>query len=463
MQKLPPPVMEAFERVKSEHPGSKLVAAKIRGRYYIYSQKRIWLKEEKRQKTKSVYIGRISDDGTLFIKKRFFEANDLPSAVAMITEHGGEVVWHEKRADMVLERVMEDNRKVRLLDLAEGDRKVMNLLSANARVGHAEMSRKSGMGAAALASRIKALGKAYGLHYVAEVNTERLGFLPFIVTVKFRGRVPPAEAIRKVMDSEPRVQLAMLTKGKYDLLVYLLGESSFSLAEKITAIRSSAELKDYSSEWQISPFYHTYGYIPLRDDFFSLLRERVWHRTKSSSRPGPDSLLWREYALLKELNSDGLAGFAGIDRKYGLSPGSARAAYYGLMEKGVVLGVTITERNVRVKYNALILMDIIDRGEFNRTHRELLNFIIEGKNSPINKFSLVGDIYTVYGILFILPILSDGELQAELAKIAERIRGVEISTLVASDVLVGETCYRLLDNAESKQNRRIEQLDKTGS
>lgn len=48
MQKLPPPVMEAFERVKSEHPGSKLVAAKIRGRYYIYSQKRIWLKEEKR-------------------------------------------------------------------------------------------------------------------------------------------------------------------------------------------------------------------------------------------------------------------------------------------------------------------------------------------------------------------------------------------------------------------------------
>ena len=123
----------------------------------------------------------------------------------------------------------------------------------------------------------------------------------------------------------------------------------------------------------VTTYVDKYGYVPLRDEFFELLKSRVWQRTKETPRPSRGQLLKSEYAVLRELNSSGEASFSKIDKKYDLNKGNARYTYEKLKErrkytyeeiadKKVLLRNTLTMDNLAVRYNTILIMEIQQQG-----------------------------------------------------------------------------------------------------
>lgn len=70
--------------------------------------------------------------------------------------------------------------------------------------------------------RVKKLEERLGIRHITEINVEKLGYLKFIGFVKFLGAIPSVEEIRSAFEYEGRVQLALLTSGKYDLILFFM-------------------------------------------------------------------------------------------------------------------------------------------------------------------------------------------------------------------------------------------------
>ncbi|EQD59169.1 transcriptional regulator, AsnC family, partial [mine drainage metagenome] len=120
--------------------------------------------------------------------------------------------------------------------------------------------------------------------------------------------MPEAHKIKEVLEKEPRIQFAALLKGKYHLFMYLFAENTKTLDDTLYSIRSDEVFANIRSLWQVSYITYAYGYTPIRQEFFDLLKERVWHRSKEHPKRKPEQILQREYDVLRILNRDGEEG-----------------------------------------------------------------------------------------------------------------------------------------------------------
>src|SRR5271155_6106732 len=75
--------------------------------------------------------------------------------------------------------------------------------------------------------RVKGLEDRFGIRYLAEIDTEKLGYLKFMIFVKFLDKLPSNDEITAAIKNEPRIQFAAtLTGGEYNLMLYLLVENN---------------------------------------------------------------------------------------------------------------------------------------------------------------------------------------------------------------------------------------------
>src|SRR5208282_1722902 len=113
----------------------------------------------------------------------------------------------------------------------------------------------------------------FGIRYLAEIDTEKLGYLKFLIFVKFLDKLPSNDEISAAIKNEPRIQFAAtLTGGEYNLLLYILVEnnSEINIIRKTLVVNSP--LINYRSEFYITPFYETYNFIPIKEEFVDLLK-----------------------------------------------------------------------------------------------------------------------------------------------------------------------------------------------
>ena len=143
--------------------------------------------------------------------------------------------------------------------------------------------------------------------------------------------------------------------------------------------------------------------------------------------------------------------FAEIDRKYNFEEGTAQHTYHRLMDEKAISRVTITMTRPQTRYNAIILMRIINGGEFEGTRTELLNEIMKETDAPTNHFVLVSDILSPFSIMFVLPVFEENELLETEKSLRTKMRGVDIQTLIVSNTLIGNLCYRRFDNTQTSE------------
>ena len=324
----------------------------------------------------------------------------------------------------------------------------------NSRLSHARISSITGIPLHTLEYRIRRLERIFGIKYTLELNMNNLGFSEYMILAKFISGKPSHESVRAALEKNPRVQLALATKGTYDFIIFCVAENNNVVAEVLDSIRTAEALKGIESEWYITPIATSYGFISLQQEFFEVLKEKVWHRKKHGDKPSTSSLMYREYALLYELNEDSTKSFASIDKKYDLPTGSAKRAYEDLKSeegKNAILRPTLFLTNLNKKYDGIIIADITNKEKFVASRDNHHKYIINEPNTAISRFSYICDMETPDGIFYLFPVLKEGYTEIIENDLFKTIKGVKLDSLIVERTILGNICYRKFDNLYSSQ------------
>jgi DNA-binding Lrp family transcriptional regulator len=426
MVNIPIKVAESLKRLRET--SAHYVAVKvIRSRYYAFEVTGRWDKALKKRKTITRYLGRITAEG-----------NFIP-------------VLH--RAELEIKPV---EAKQLNLKPSEYDLTILTNFSMNGRIPVPVIAERLRLSVTSARYQIDKVEKAYKVEYVAETDAGALGYLGYITFVRFEDKSPSFAEIREVLERESRVQLVATTTGEYQLVIFFLARSNGEIANFLYNLQANTVFNKYKSEFYTTPDFNSYGFIPFRERFFSMLGEQVWERTKESPRPKPGQITRRELSVLKELSHDGAMDFSKIDVKYGYNKGVAQYVYHKLKESGIIKRITISITPPNLKYNALVLAKILDGKRFEKTRTNLFREIIsQDRESPINRYALVSNIETPHGVLFVFPSLKDSELHLIQMGLQKQVEGIELTTMVITDMVFGSFCYRRLDNTHSRQFKRL--------
>ena len=432
MQALPKSVLDRLTKLRREHKHHVEVAA-IRGHFYVYESTTKWdAKLNKRFKLAN-YLGRINEDGTFTPAMKRAVPKDLDAPLRKVEVPISAVETKSVQTEGNI------GYPAAVPFLNERDKKVLTALSMNGRITMSVLGKITGMKETAAAYQVERLEKLFGIKYIAEIDVQKLGYLSFMVAVKFMDKSPSGSDLKAILDAEPRIQIAMQIHGDQDLLMYILAKSNSEAISLITGLRM--RLLECKSKWNLWPIDNHYGTVPLRGAFIDLLK---------------DVILQREYAVLKELNKNGRMEFSEIDKKYMFDTGRAQYSYHKLRESGLLKRVTITMQNLLIKYTAVISASLIDEGRFRRSREGLIRSVIENQSALINKYLLVGDTAAPDGIVFCLPVFGNDDLDKDVEKLNSLNLGMEFTTMIATNLLVGEFCYRCFDNAHTEWQVALE-------
>ena len=413
---LPKEVAEALSHIRKGSARS-VTLKRIRGGYYAYEYEDGVDKETGARKRSYLYLGRIGLDGGFSAASR---------RLGRGSGAGGRVTGTEADAYVGKE-----------------DRAILEEMSANSRESLAEMEKRTKISKGAIAYRMRRLKERYKIRTTIEIKSSAFGFERYIATVRFKRGRPDNARLREVLSKEPMIQAAFACRGHYDLVLYIISEGVEKLEDMIYDMRSRRHLSEYPAIWDIGYCHElSPGYLPLTDDFFSLIEGTVWKKTRESTRKGPGQLLMSEYAVMKELNRDADTSFAEIDRKYGFKEGIAHYAYHRLMEKQIIERATITMVRPPAKYCVFFYIVQVDMGRFNIGNLAFRASRSAYTMTALNKYLFVGEVSAPYGMVVIAPIYKDGgveELEAEIGRLA---MGCVIRSTIISDVLVGQIGYR---------------------
>lgn len=99
-------------------------------------------------------------------------------------------------------------------------RRILRELCIDSRVTISELSRKLGVSRPMIARHIESLERELGLSYALELDYRKLGLVKmYLYYVKFT-RKPNAAELRSFLEKSDRVQLALSTRGQFDLAVF---------------------------------------------------------------------------------------------------------------------------------------------------------------------------------------------------------------------------------------------------
>ena len=485
--KLPKLIRERIDALESELNKKLSVLRVYRGNYYIYSYERAISKARGKKGPIVRYIGKIDESGT-FKEPKYKRMATFPeqtgmnpkvrAAIDRLKAQNMEIsVIPAKDAFYVYDiRFLEKPQCIGTIDsngrmhgiigkeeakagkkkeLDRADLAILRCLSMNARMPISSIAEIAGITPQAAFRKKAVLEKKYGIKYFAEIDLYELGYSMFLCFVKFDDLVPNAEDLRVALAKEPRVQLAMLTKGPYDLVIYLLANDSNDATINIYNLRKGS-LKEYKSTWYMGPYNNYYGYVPLRDEFFDIIEEtKVWKRSSEERTKPKGKMTVTEYTVLRDLNTNGMSTFSDIAERFKLKPQNVRYAYYALKEKYKYLTrITASLANAEFKYLAMIIMKINNMSAFQDTRKNLMLNVVE-EAYPTNKYALEGDISTPDGVIFIAPIYREGNLDMLKNNLLNTVRGITLEDLVVEEILIGRLSYRLYDNMYSMQYKPL--------
>lgn len=424
MVNLPKEVIRCLNQLRQERPHYVSIK-RIKGKYYAFEVTGQWDKALKKNKTFTAYLGRIKEDGTFI---RALHRKEFEEKGRIVTRYL--------------------NQRLRTT-LTKREEIILRNLSMNGRVSTNTLAKKLGLSENATRYNIQKTEKQFGIRYIAELDIERLGYQNYITLVKFINNAPSSEYIKNAMENESQVQLTLLTRGEYDLIIFSTAKDSRDIAQLVYRLLSTI-FSLYQAKWYTSPYYSAYNFIPLREQFFDLLKGKVWKRSKEFPKPQQGHIQNVEYLLLKELNNNGAAGFTEIDQKYGLSRGTSRYVYSRLKDAGIIKRVTISMDSSQVRYNAIIIASILNGKRFTKTRPNFLFDVITETTSPFNKYVAIGDMEIPKSIIFILPVISEGELEATEDNLKAKVEGINVRSLIATEIATGTLCYRKIDNTYTR-------------
>jgi Transcriptional regulators len=321
----------------------------------------------------------------------------------------------------------------------------------NARITVPELAKITGLSNTAVNYHLRNLERKYDIKYILELDIEKFGYINYIAFVKFKDKRPTYEEMKKQLEAIPYVQVAMTTKGTYDMVIFLVVEANSDARGTLYQLTTNA-FSSYDIEWNMTPAYFGgFGFIPLRDQFFEVLKEKVWTRTKEKPRPAHDEITEMEYKVLKAMNNNAAADFSSIDKEIGADNGRSNYAYHQLMKRGTITRATITLQRIPTKFDIAIMLNQTNMNEFEPTRDKLLLEILKENNHNTDKHSFMCDTMSPKGGLFITHILKEENVDGVINDMVKKIKGLSINTLIITDIIIGLIDNRLSDKTQTNQ------------
>ncbi len=441
---IPERVRDSFEKLKIEY-GGNIHLRRARKNFLVYEKVSRYALEIDSYVTSYRYVCRITDEGLV-----------VPSRVRHFTKKDFERLKSIEEAHDELEKTRQlEMEEAEALPADKYETKLIEKLSEDGRSSLKEIGNALHLRTTAADYQLKKLEAKYGVKYVVELNIDKLGYQKFMCFVKFR-EIPETKIVREALESIPEIQLVSWITGEYNLLVYFYAESNKAVTYLIHHIRTKTQMKEYISEWYTAPFFDSYGFVQTRKEFFSLLSNRIWKRTRESPRPALNQITYREYSVMDMLAKDASVPFVDIDMEKGFEKGASRYTYAKLKEKGYIKRVTITLEKLPIKYNSMIFMRVLNGLEVDESRKNLLLYITS--NAPLlNRFSLVGDIEMPHSVLFIMPSFTEHDPEDAESYMKSNIKGIETQRFYMTETIIGEMVYRRIHLKHTHQYKVLEE------
>ena len=258
--KYPEKVRERFAKLRAELPFS-ITLLFSRGHYYVVRQEYSRDEKGRVRRIKPEYLGSITDDGIFTFRKTGTES-ELEVAKAILKEHGEKILAREQAVE-------EANGERVETSIIEND--VLTNLTMNARMPIEMLAESVGIPPRRAAYLKTSLEKNLDISYIPDVRLTKIGFLEFIIFVKFTGGIPDPSMVKEDLRGIGEIQLAAFTSGIYDMLLFVMAESNENLAEVVKKIKGVPSLSSISSLWDISYFYKTKSFVPLREEAMQII------------------------------------------------------------------------------------------------------------------------------------------------------------------------------------------------
>ncbi|MGC8688405.1 MAG: hypothetical protein ACP5RQ_03345 [Candidatus Micrarchaeia archaeon] len=430
MEKIPTKVNEVLEKLKNKYK-ARLSLRSYKNNFYLYENKIVL--------------------DPLTGKKKIIK----PFYLGIITKTGEFIPAQNRRVGR-LELSKYENARLELSSLvSEQEAVILRNLSMNARIPRTLIAKRIGATENTTIKMIENLTVRFNIQYIIEPNLRSLGFSRYLMFIKFEDKIPKVDEIKKVFENDPRVLLVATLNGRYDLLVYFFLETEEQLLKFVYKWQENI-FPNYSYRSYITPFSQVYGGAVMREPFFELLKERVWHRTREQPSKLPWQLTESEYKVLKELNKDALKPLSEIALQYGLS-GSAATSYIfeRLLKRNFISRTTITMTDLPIKYYGLFFIEIIDRDLYYKHERiQLIKEELLFQYPWINKYTLVGDISIPIGEVYIAPILNENDF-FDYKEQLSMFRSVKVDVMLITNILIGSIINRNFDNLYSSEYKLL--------
>ena len=152
------------------------------------------------------------------------------------------------------------------------DMLILEELSRNSRQHLKDIAAKGGCSINTVSARLGRLERELKLRYTLELDFSKDGFpREFVVRAKFEGK-PQLSGLRESFARLPGVQLAALTEGDFDLLLWCLAPSSeeygFGLGQELRGVLGKS-----LADWSTYPVIDRHiGFLPVDSDLIDMLR-----------------------------------------------------------------------------------------------------------------------------------------------------------------------------------------------
>jgi DNA-binding Lrp family transcriptional regulator len=443
---LPENIEKAVERIRKEY-GHYVEAKMLRGRYRLFQATSVYNKEKGRSDKVTKYLGWFTEDGV------FIPAEHRDERTKKLNEmEKGEkerlTALHDSQNEPDMNRADEGMRR---RETERHERDILMTLSMDARKTIPELVKITGIKETAVAYHLRNLERRYGIEYVLEIDIERFGYIDYVAFGKFVDKKPAVKQMEEELERYPYVQAAMITKGEYDVVVLLVAESNSNARGALYNFTREV-LSSYDIEWTMSPAYFSgLGFIPLRKEFFEVLKDKVWKRTKENPRPEHDQITEVEYNVLMAMNKNAAADFASIDREIGADRGRSNYAYHRLIDRGIIKRATINMRNLPSRFDALFILNTINIDSWSKGREKFILELIKENGLQADTYSFVCDIMSPKGVLLMAHIFKDQNPETIAERLIGEAGGARIYESVVTDIIVGSVNSRFSDKLRTRQ------------
>ena len=443
-KKLPEKIESAVQTIRKEY-GHYVQAKLIRGRYMLFEATSIYDPETKKPRKITRYLGWLTDAGQLIPARH----NDMKTKLFNEVNKDNEQKIKELEESLKIAEKKTAEEGIRRKETEKHERDILRALSMNARITVPELSKITGLSNTAVNYHLRHLEKRYDLKYLLEIDIEKFGYINYIAFVKFKDKRPSYEEMKEQLEKIPYVQVAMTTKGTYDLVIFLVVEATSEARSSLYEL-TGLVFPSYNLEWNMTPAYFGgFGFIPLRDQFFEVLKEKVWTRAKEKPKPLPDEITEVEYDVLKAMNSKASLDFTEIDEEIGVDKGRSNYAYHQLTKRGIIKRSTISMQNLYSKFYTIFMLSQTNFNEWNPTRENLLLEIIREDTSDTYPFA--SDIMSPKGVIMITPISKNESIETRTERLLNKIKGTYIESLIITELLIGTINSRLYDKTQTRQ------------